>query len=435
MSFNTLASRTTLIASLAHITPRAETTIPPTIIAYTSTFGTISPWYCLNDMTYYAVPDGWARCCPRSGNCPVFTTCIDGSLIANDQFTETCNGTATQRSCVYGTIYETVGDPSPKIYPGCWPSWTEGDWAATRTIELAEVSTNTTTITSSSSSSGSSFSSGSSSSLSSSTISITSTTATTTPSNTNTRPVLPPGSIAAISVSVAFVVLCILLGIFFGHRLYQRRLAARRNNPPAPGANTGGGGPTTNPGSGGSGTNVTQTNGRTKTPVQGLVHEAGGVMVLSEAPTAPSRSAAGEGQGVGRNIGGFIFGGVVEPERDVELTSMSKDQGIDGDHRTKEQEGNGEGPSGGNHHANLSKAPVNTAGNDVSTAKNDKGLSETQNIALEGSSVPGTQKQADVLAGADEHEIYEDAQSEDNSVSSLEQNGSSRRNGKQALGL
>ncbi|KAH7118936.1 hypothetical protein B0J11DRAFT_81009 [Dendryphion nanum] len=45
------------------------------------------------------------------------------------------------RRFAYGTVYEFPGDPSPKLFPGCWPSWTGGTWYATRTMTSNSTST------------------------------------------------------------------------------------------------------------------------------------------------------------------------------------------------------------------------------------------------------------------------------------------------------
>ncbi|KAF2687782.1 hypothetical protein K458DRAFT_485000 [Lentithecium fluviatile CBS 122367] len=102
---------------------RAETTIAPKIIGYTSTQGVFSPFNC-HSGTYFAV-SGYARCCfEAQTDCPVYTA----------------TGTDSQTVCVTGTIFETVGDSDPKFMVGCWPSWTGGDWKATRTVPSEEIS-------------------------------------------------------------------------------------------------------------------------------------------------------------------------------------------------------------------------------------------------------------------------------------------------------
>ncbi|KAF2735357.1 hypothetical protein EJ04DRAFT_511762 [Polyplosphaeria fusca] len=52
----------------------------------------------------------------------------------------TSSGLLSQTVCVTGTIYDSFDDSNPKYYPACWPSWTGGNWAATRTVPV-EIST------------------------------------------------------------------------------------------------------------------------------------------------------------------------------------------------------------------------------------------------------------------------------------------------------
>ncbi|KAF2268511.1 hypothetical protein CC78DRAFT_613215 [Lojkania enalia] len=124
---------------------RAESTmsqLPDELIGFTFTFGTYSPWNCPTG-TWSTVPAGYGRCCPAGtvADCPMYTTCINGSVIANQDFTTTCTGTNSwQSSCIMGTVYESLMDVNPKVFPSCWPSWTRGDWEATRTPPTTETS-------------------------------------------------------------------------------------------------------------------------------------------------------------------------------------------------------------------------------------------------------------------------------------------------------
>ncbi|KAF2478143.1 uncharacterized protein BDR25DRAFT_308951 [Lindgomyces ingoldianus] len=97
------------------IEPRAETTIPPDIIGYTSTQGKYSPFHCLTPGETWLSASALGRCCPTTGDCPIYTACVNGSVIRNDQFKTTCTGTGTQTVCVTGTVYESVGDLNPML--------------------------------------------------------------------------------------------------------------------------------------------------------------------------------------------------------------------------------------------------------------------------------------------------------------------------------
>ncbi|KAF2195739.1 hypothetical protein K469DRAFT_699348 [Zopfia rhizophila CBS 207.26] len=65
------------------------------------------------------------------------TTCLSGSIVANDQYNSTCSGQGFQASCVTGTVYDTINDRDPVTNYQCWPSWTGGNWAATRIVALS----------------------------------------------------------------------------------------------------------------------------------------------------------------------------------------------------------------------------------------------------------------------------------------------------------
>jgi hypothetical protein len=115
---DTMASITTTLitATSAYLHPRAQTTVPPQVIGYTSTFGVYSAWNCLTG-TWYQV-SGFGRCCPTTqGDCPVYTTCSAGSIVANDQFQYKCTGSFKQTECITGTVYESIGEwaPGPQI--------------------------------------------------------------------------------------------------------------------------------------------------------------------------------------------------------------------------------------------------------------------------------------------------------------------------------
>jgi hypothetical protein len=108
---NKMASTTTTLitATSVYLHPRAQTTVPPQVIGYTSTFGVYSAWNCLTG-TWYEV-SGFGRCCPTTqGDCPVYTTCVEGSIVANDQFRLTCTGSNQQSECITGTVYESIGE-------------------------------------------------------------------------------------------------------------------------------------------------------------------------------------------------------------------------------------------------------------------------------------------------------------------------------------
>ncbi|ORY07519.1 hypothetical protein BCR34DRAFT_18699 [Clohesyomyces aquaticus] len=64
-------------------------------------------------------------------------TSCEGSIFGNDRFKSTCTGTGYQLSCITGTIFATPGDPSPVSNYQCWPSWTDGNWEATRSVPLS----------------------------------------------------------------------------------------------------------------------------------------------------------------------------------------------------------------------------------------------------------------------------------------------------------
>jgi len=106
-----MASTTTtfITATTVSLHTRAQTTVPPQVIGYTSTFGVYSAWNCLTG-TWYEV-SGFGRCCPTTqGDCPVYTTCSDGNVVANDQFQYTCTGSFKQTECITGTVYESIGE-------------------------------------------------------------------------------------------------------------------------------------------------------------------------------------------------------------------------------------------------------------------------------------------------------------------------------------
>lgn len=104
-----MASTTTtfITATSAYLHVRAQTTIPPEVIGYTSTFGVYSAWNCLTG-TWYEV-SGFGRCCPTTqGDCPVYTTCL-GNIVSNDQFHYKCTGSFKQTECITGTVYKSIG--------------------------------------------------------------------------------------------------------------------------------------------------------------------------------------------------------------------------------------------------------------------------------------------------------------------------------------
>jgi hypothetical protein len=105
-----MASTTTtfITATSAYLHIRAQTTVPPQVIGYTSTLGVYSAWNCRTG-TWYEVL-GFGRCCPMQGDCPVFTTCSEGSIVVNDQFRETCTGSSKQTECITGTVYKSIGE-------------------------------------------------------------------------------------------------------------------------------------------------------------------------------------------------------------------------------------------------------------------------------------------------------------------------------------
>jgi len=104
-----LTTTTFITATSVYLHPRAQTTVPPQVIGYTSTFGVYSAWNCLTG-TWYEV-SGFGRCCPTTqGDCPVYTTCSEGSILANDQFNQPCSGSFKQTECITGTVYESIGE-------------------------------------------------------------------------------------------------------------------------------------------------------------------------------------------------------------------------------------------------------------------------------------------------------------------------------------
>ncbi|KAF2478154.1 uncharacterized protein BDR25DRAFT_338800 [Lindgomyces ingoldianus] len=133
----------TSLAYPATITPpprillRDGATLGPEVIGYTSTFGTYSIWHCPVS-SIWSVVGSYGRCCTDNTklDCWMPTTC-EGSVYANNRFRSTCTGDGFQQSCVTGTIYASIGDPSPISNYQCWPSWTNGDWAATRSVPLS----------------------------------------------------------------------------------------------------------------------------------------------------------------------------------------------------------------------------------------------------------------------------------------------------------
>ncbi|OCK74653.1 hypothetical protein K432DRAFT_193248 [Lepidopterella palustris CBS 459.81] len=138
---------TSAIASHATITPAAilPRSLDPAIIGYTSTFGTYSPFHCPagSIFLYYG---SYGRCCVSSDvDCFMPTACLSGSMMVNDQYTTTCNGTSAQTSCITGTVYKTSGDTNPIMNYQCWPTWSGGNWAATQTVPELQASVASTT--------------------------------------------------------------------------------------------------------------------------------------------------------------------------------------------------------------------------------------------------------------------------------------------------
>ncbi|PSN64450.1 hypothetical protein BS50DRAFT_575896 [Corynespora cassiicola Philippines] len=124
------------------VIPRAESTIktiPTNIIGYTFTLGGYSAWHCPSSGVWTQLKD-YGRCCTKIGeDCNVFTSCVNTSVLTNGARAETCTGTGDQTLCVTGTIYEGLDQSSANLYIGCWPSWTNGNWSATRSV-LEEAS-------------------------------------------------------------------------------------------------------------------------------------------------------------------------------------------------------------------------------------------------------------------------------------------------------
>ncbi|KAF2495518.1 hypothetical protein BU16DRAFT_391627 [Lophium mytilinum] len=217
------------LASSATISGTPTLSISPTDsntlgFTYVSDNGWFSPYHCPTSSAFMH-GDNFGRCCTSDTriDCPIATTCLSGSVMANNDYQLTCTGTGAQTACVTGTLFHTPGDTSPMYVYQCWPTWTDGNWNATITVPnlqaMATSPPSTTAAPSSPSGTSSPTSSATSSSSTSQVVEIVTsiisvTSPSPTPSATASEPKsrLSAGAIAGIIVGVlAFAALLGLL--------------------------------------------------------------------------------------------------------------------------------------------------------------------------------------------------------------------------------
>ncbi|KAF2801995.1 uncharacterized protein BDZ99DRAFT_577213 [Mytilinidion resinicola] len=198
---------------------------------YQSDNGWFSPYHCPTSSAFIH-GSHFGRCCTSDTriDCPIATTCLDGSVMVNSDYRLTCTGTGAQTACVVGTLYHTPGDPSPMYVYQCWPTWTDGNWNATITVpDLQAIATSPPSTTAAATTSPSAAISSSPTTevvkIVTSIISVASPAPTPSATAAASRKGLSGGAIAGIVVGV--LVFAALLGLLVW------RLRQQRNAPPA----------------------------------------------------------------------------------------------------------------------------------------------------------------------------------------------------------
>ncbi|KAF2094787.1 hypothetical protein NA57DRAFT_79957 [Rhizodiscina lignyota] len=114
------------------ITPTPPPQVDPIAIGSTTVpaYSSWTTWTCGLGSTWTTLmPYGRCRT-TDSSQVPIYTGCVNASILVGPFDTTPCSGTGAQTSCVTGSIF--YNNHVTVTNYECWPSWTDGNWYAWR---------------------------------------------------------------------------------------------------------------------------------------------------------------------------------------------------------------------------------------------------------------------------------------------------------------